>query len=92
MKVAVIGSRGLTIPNLSVYLPADTTEVISGGAKGVDASARAYALNNGIKLTEYLPNYSKYGKAAPLIRNIQIIESAEIVLAFGMVNRVERGS
>lgn len=29
----------------------------------------------GIKLTEYLSEYEKYGKAAPLKRNISIIES-----------------
>ena len=46
MKVAVIGSRGLTISNLGDYLPCDTTEIISGGAKGVDTCARDYALSN----------------------------------------------
>lgn len=35
MKVAVIGSRGLTISNLGDYLPCDTTEIISGGAKAL---------------------------------------------------------
>lgn len=78
MKVAVIGSRGLTIDDLGKYLPEDTTEIISGGAKGIDTVARNYALAHGIKLTEY----EKYGKAAPLKRNIIIIENADIVLAF----------
>ena len=31
MKVAVVGSRGLSISNLEAYLPEDTTEIISGG-------------------------------------------------------------
>lgn len=82
MKVAVIGSRGLTINNLGEYLPEDTTEIISGGAKGVDACAREYAKSHGIKLTEFLPEYEKYGKSAPLKRNISIIEAADVVLAF----------
>ncbi|MBQ8780324.1 MAG: DUF2493 domain-containing protein [Oscillospiraceae bacterium] len=82
MKVAVIGSRGLTVPNLEKYLPENTTEIISGGAKGVDASAREYALSHGIKLTEFLPEYEKYGRKAPLERNILIIEAADLVLAF----------
>lgn len=38
------------------YLPDDITEIISGGTKGVDTSAREYALQNNIKLTEILPN------------------------------------
>ena len=82
MKVAVIGSRGLTIDNLEKYLPRETTEIISGGAKGIDTCAREYAVSHGIKLTEFLPEYEKYGKNAPLKRNITIIETADVVLAF----------
>lgn len=82
MKVAVIGSRGLTVNDLGKYLPEDITEIISGGAIGVDKCAREYALDHGIKLTEFLPEYDKYGRSAPLKRNITIIENADIVLAF----------
>ena len=82
MKVAVIGSRGLSVKNIGDFLPEDTTEIISGGAKGVDLCAREYAESNALKLTEYLPEYKKYGKAAPIKRNVTIIESADTVLAF----------
>ena len=82
MKVAVIGSRGLSVSDLGRYLPENTTEIVSGGAKGVDTSAREYAKKNGIKLTEFLPEYTKYGRSAPLKRNITIIEYSDIVLAF----------
>lgn len=82
MKVAVIGSRGSTVDNLGDYLPKDTTEIISGGAKGIDSCAREYAISNNIKLTEILPEYGKYKRNAPLIRNIAIIENADLVLAF----------
>jgi len=82
MKVAVIGSRTLAVRNLEDYLPPETTEIVSGGARGVDTSAREYALAHGLKLTEFLPEYHKYGRGAPLKRNITIIEHADIVLAF----------
>lgn len=82
MKVAVIGSRGVTVNNLEDYLPEDVTEIVTGGAKGVDTCAKEYAEKNGIKLTEFLPEYSKYRKSAPLKRNIQIIEYSDLVLAF----------
>lgn len=83
MKVAVIGSRGLTVKDLGQYLPADTTEIVSGGAKGVDTCAREYAISHGIKLTEFKPDYARFGRGgAPLRRNITIIEYADIVLAF----------
>ena len=82
MKVAVIGSRNLTIDDLGRYLPAETTEIVSGGARGVDTSAREYAMANSIRLTEFLPEYEKYKKGAPLKRNLQIIEYADMVVAF----------
>lgn len=82
MRVAVIGSRNLTVKDLGVYLPEDVTEIVSGGAKGIDSCAREYALAHGIKLTEFLPEYSRYGRSAPIRRNITIIENADLVLAF----------
>lgn len=82
MKVAIIGSRGLQVQNLEMYLPDDVTEIVSGGARGVDTSAREYAHANGIKLTEFLPDYEQFGRRAPLIRNIDIIKYADVVFAF----------
>ena len=40
MKVAVIGSRNLIVQDLKHYLPEEVTEIVSGGAKGVDTSAK----------------------------------------------------
>ena len=82
MKVAVIGSRGISVENLGKFLPPETATVISGGAKGVDASAREYAIAHGLELTEFLPEYEKFGRGAPLKRNITIIEHADLVLVF----------
>lgn len=82
MRVAVIGSRGLSVDDLENYLPEETTEIVSGGARGVDTSAREHALRHGLKLTEHLPDYARYGRGAPLKRNITIIENADLVLAF----------
>jgi len=82
MKVAVIGSRNLIVQDLKYYLPEDVTEIVSGGAKGVDTSAKEYADAQGIKLTEFFPEYSRYGRGAPLKRNVSIVEYADLVLAF----------
>lgn len=82
MKTAVIGSRNLMVENLEKYLPKGTTEIVSGGAKGIDTCAREYALANGLKLKEFMPEYEKYGRAAPLKRNLQIIAYADEVVAF----------
>lgn len=82
MKVAVIGSRNVSVNTLRRYLPADTTEIVSGGARGVDNCAAQYARASGLKLTLFLPEYPKYGKRAPLYRNLQIIDYADCVFAF----------
>ena len=82
MKVAVIGSRSLTVRNLEEYLPQGVTEIVSGGAKGIDTCAREYAQREGLKLTEFLPDYQRYGHSAPLRRNLEIIRYADEVIAF----------
>jgi len=82
MKVAIIGSRNLKINCLEKYLPKNTTEIVSGGAKGIDNCAKEFAITNNIKLAEFLPDYKRYGKGAPLKRNIQIIEYADLIIAF----------
>ncbi len=82
MRVAVVGSRSLTVSNLASYLPPETTEIVSGGAKGIDQQAKEYALQHHVKYTEFLPDYARYGRYAPLKRNDEIIRYAELVLIF----------
>lgn len=82
MRVAVVGSRTLSPQNIQDYLPPETAELVSGGARGVDQAARACALRLDLPLTEFLPDYRRYGRAAPLKRNLQIVEYADYVLAF----------
>lgn len=82
MKLAVIGSRGVVVKNIGDYLPDGVTEIVSGGARGADSAAAEFAVKNGIKLTEFLPEYKRYGRGAPLKRNETIAEYADEVLAF----------
>ena len=80
MKVAVVGSRNIVVENIQQFLPENVSEIISGGAKGVDTCAEEYAKNNGIKMTVIKPDYKKYGKPAPLVRNKEIVKNAEFVV------------
>jgi hypothetical protein len=41
-----------------------------------------YARRNGIALTEFRPEYERYGHAAPIKRNETIVDYADRVLAF----------
>lgn len=85
MKVAVVGSRSATLKHYPIIcdnIPINTTEIISGGAYGVDSLAEKYAKENKISLVKILPNYDKFGKTATLTRNIEIIKRADYVLCF----------
>ena len=81
MKIAIIGSRSITSINIEKYI-SDCTEIVSGGAIGVDSCAAKFALKNNILLTEFLPEYECYGRAAPIIRNKQIVDYADKLLIF----------
>ena len=83
MKVGIVGSRSIEICDMERYIPDGAVEIVSGGAVGVDRCATEYAISHGIKLTEFLPEYTRYGRwAAPLKRNIQIIEYSDMIIAF----------
>ena len=81
MRIAVIGSRTIKEIDLSRYISAED-EIVSGGAVGVDRCAADYAKANGLLLTEFLPQYECYGRAAPHIRNREIVDYAEKIIAF----------
>ena len=82
MKLAIIGSRWLMINDIQKYIPNRVTEIVTGGAKGVDYCAKKFALSRKIKVTEFLPDYKRYGRFAPLQRNLKIIDYSDEVLAF----------
>jgi predicted Rossmann fold nucleotide-binding protein DprA/Smf involved in DNA uptake len=85
MKVAIVGSRAY--PNLSKVrayiqsLPLDTI-IVSGGARGVDKCAEKVAESIGLQTEIYPADWHKYGKAAGMKRNQQIVEASDRVVAF----------
>lgn len=82
MPLAIIGSRDCPAVDIEEYLDEMPDAIVSGGAKGADTYAREFAIKKGIRLIEHLPDYGKYGKAAPLVRNRLIIDDCDKVLAF----------
>lgn len=99
VRVAIVGSRNYhnlrAVAEYVETLPSDTT-VVSGGAVGVDTTAAVAARRRGLIVEEHLPNYAKYGRSAPLIRNGDIVAHADFVAAFwdghsrGTKNAIER--
>ena len=82
MKVAIIGSRGITDLDISKYMPEGIDLIISGGARGVDTLAEKYADEHGIPKLIIRPDYDLYGRRAPLVRNKIIVDNADLVIAF----------
>lgn len=81
MKLLIIGSRTIKDFDLSGHVPAETELIISGGAKGMDTLAERYADAHGIEKLIIRPDYEKYGRAAPIKRNEEMVNAADTVLA-----------
>ena len=85
MKVIVAGSRDI-VDRGAVWrsiesLPFPVTEIVSGTARGVDAIAESYANTKGIALQQFPADWDKYGKPAGAIRNKQMAEYADALIA-----------
>jgi predicted Rossmann fold nucleotide-binding protein DprA/Smf involved in DNA uptake len=81
MKIAIVGSGNITVSDIGKYI-SNAEEIVSGGAVGVDSCVAKYAKENGISLTEFLPQYERYGRAAPIVRNKKIVDHSDKIIAF----------
>lgn len=82
MRLAIVGSRSISKIKIEDYVKEQPGEIVSGGARGVDLCAAEYAKANGLTLVEFLPDYKRYGRAAPLVRNREIVDYADRVIVF----------
>ena len=89
-RLAIVGSRTCPPIDITPFLPFVPDTIVSGGALGADTYAKEYAIKNDIPLIEFLPDYKKYGKSAPIIRNMQIVDNCDFLLAFW--NGTSRGT
>ena len=90
MKLAVVGSRKISDIRLDEYVDKKVHEIVSGGAIGVDSVAREFANAHNLLLTEFLPEYKLYGRAAPIVRNKKIVDYADKILVFW--NGISKGT
>jgi hypothetical protein len=88
MKLAVIGSRSFNDYNMlkekldKLNSRKKIRMIVSGGAAGADCLAEQWAGENDVEVKVFFPDWEKYGKPAGFIRNKQIIDSADAVIAF----------
>lgn len=84
MKTIIAGSRSLILED-SDYEYLDTlniTEVVCGGAKGIDTSGRDYAELRKIPIKVFAANWKKLGRSAGFIRNVEMAVYAEQLVAY----------
>jgi hypothetical protein len=86
MRVAIIGGRNFDdyerLSQVITNLHVPVKSIVSGGAKGADRFAERYAEEKNIPITVFLPDWEKHGKAAGMVRNVQIVENADFLVAF----------
>lgn len=85
MKLGIVGTRNPKISYLEfseIVKSFNPSEIVSGGAKGIDTYAENYARFNNIPFTKFAPEYDKYGSLAPIIRNTSIVQYSDKVIAF----------
>lgn len=89
MKLAIVGSRSFQDSTLleqilseDPFKSMDITTIISGAAAGADTVARSYAKKKKLMLIEFPADWLNKGHYAGYLRNMDIIESADAVLAF----------
>lgn len=80
MKLLIAGSRGITSFDLSPYITKEVDTILTGGAKGIDTIAEEYADSHGIKKTIIKPQYDRYGKGAPMVRNKELVNLCDKAL------------
>ena len=87
MKVIIAGSRDITDYNI-VYEAVNNsgvapyiTEIVSGGARGVDKLGELYAKNNNIPVKIFLADWNTYNKSAGYKRNLEMGNYADYLIA-----------
>jgi len=86
MKTIIAGSRGVSFNQVKEALllcswTAEITVVVSGTAIGADQHGEAWAKLCGLAVERYPADWKLHGKAAGPIRNRQMAENAEGLIA-----------
>lgn len=87
MRTIIAGSRGLASYNtmlraIDAIRPNWTpTVVVSGTAQGADRLGERWANENGVPVERFPADWDRYGKRAGYLRNEQMADHAEALLA-----------
>lgn len=87
MKVIIAGSRKFDdnahhLVRYAVKMSGfDITEVVSGGAVGIDEYGELWAETNHVPVQQFIPDWKTHGKKAGIIRNSKMAEYAGALIA-----------
>lgn len=85
MKTIIAGSReGITLDDIyNAWEQSDfaISEVVSGTARGADRLGEAFAVGRWIPIKRFPANWDKYGKSAGYIRNTEMADYADALVA-----------
>lgn len=88
MKLVVAGSRFSSLEEAdfgkldAIHADFGVTELVSGGAKGVDAAAELWAARRGIPVRVFKPDWARYRRGAGPVRNRQMAAYADAAAVF----------
>lgn len=87
MKVIIAGGRDfnnyeLLVSKCDEILQDSNYEIVSGTANGADKLGEKYAKSKGFNLKLFPANWNEFGKSAGYIRNKQMGEYSDMLIAF----------
>jgi len=88
MKIIIAGSRNFNDYNLlksscdNLLTQFTNIEIVSGTARGADKLGEKYARERGYDIKEFPANWDKHGKSAGYIRNDEMAQYADMLIAF----------
>lgn len=66
--------------------------IVSGHAKGADSIGEQYARERGLDIDAHPADWKKYGRAAGVMRNKEMAETADALIAFPQEGEGNRGT
>lgn len=85
MKVIIAGSRSITdyqiVFDAVLFSKFDISEIISGGARGVDRLGEEFAEEHCYDVTRFIPDWDRLGKKAGFVRNSEMGDYADALIA-----------
>lgn len=88
MKVIIAGGRDFNnydflCDRCDYYLQNQTEiEIVCGKARGADSLGERYGTERGFKISEFKPDWDKFGKSAGYRRNSEMADYADALIAF----------